>query len=103
MLITSALAAIVFAYPLLILVNIGIFWIALYGLTVLAMIIGGYDAGLAGGRRSATTLLSVSLAFSMVLILVVSLDRPQIELAKVNQAALLDLQRTMQRSMRTQQ
>ena len=81
----------------------GIFWIALYGLTVLAMIIGGYDAGLAGGRRSATTLLSVSLAFSMVLILVVSLDRPQIELAKVNQAALLDLQRTMQRSMRTQQ
>ena len=77
----------------------GIFWIALYGLTVLAMIIGGYDAGLAGGRRSATTLLSVSLAFSVVLILVVALDRPQIELLKVNQAALVDLQHAMQRSL----
>ena len=73
----------------------GIFWIAPCGLTILAMIIGGYDAGLNSGRRSVTTLMSMALAFSLVMLLIVALDCPQQRLSEVNQAALVDVQRAM--------
>jgi hypothetical protein len=75
-----------------------IFWVALYGLTVVAMVVGGYDSGLTGGRRSVTTVMSLALAFSVVLILVVALDRPGQQLSKVTQAALVDVQKQMRRS-----
>ena len=78
------------------------FWIVLYSLTALAMVIGGYDAGLIGRRRSITTLLAVSLAFSMVLLLVVALDRPLHPFAIVNQAALIDVQQDIHRSLRAE-
>lgn len=76
-----------------------IFWLVLYGLTILAMVAGGYDVGLVGGRRSITTLLVVTLAFSVVLYLVVALDRPRTQLKTISQAALIDLQQDIRRSM----
>lgn len=79
-----------------------IFWVALYSLTVLAMLAGGYDAGLIGRRRSITTLIAEALAFSVVLLLVVALDRPLHQLSIVSQAALLELQQDIQRSLRAQ-
>lgn len=79
-----------------------IFWGALYSLTVLAMLVGGYDAGLIGRRRSITTLIAVALAFSVVLLLIVALDRPLHQFSIVSQAALLDLQQDIQRSLRAQ-
>jgi len=80
-----------------------IFWIALFGLAILAMLVGGYDSGLAGGRRSATTIMSLALAFSLVMLLVIALDRPQQRLSTVNQAALMDVQRGIQRSLEPHQ
>ena len=69
-----------------------VFWFTLCGLAILSMVIGGYENGLSGGRRSITTRLVVSIAFSMVLILIVALERPFVELASVSQAALIDVQ-----------
>ena len=57
------------------------FWYSFYGLAVLAMIVAGYDAGLKGGRRSITTLMAPTLAFSTIPLLVIALDRP---LTRVN-------------------
>jgi hypothetical protein len=75
-----------------------IFWFALYGLTVIAMVVGGYDSGLNGGRRSFTALISLTLAFSVILALVVALDRPFGPISGVSQAAMVDIQQKIRRS-----
>jgi hypothetical protein len=75
-----------------------VFWLALYGLTVIAMVVGGYDSGLNGGRRSFTALISLTLAFSVVLALVVALDRPVGQISGVSQAAMVDIQQKIRRS-----
>ena len=61
----------------------------------------GYDAGLTGGRRSVTTFLAPALAFSVVLLLVIALDRPQEQFSRVNQAAMIDLQQSIHRAMQS--
>jgi hypothetical protein len=76
-----------------------IFWFALYGLTLIAMVVGGYDSGLNGGRRSFTALISLTLAFSVVLALVVAIDRPVGQITGVSQAAMVDIQQKIRRSM----
>jgi hypothetical protein len=78
-----------------------VFWFALYGLTVIAMVVGGYDSGLNGGRRSFTALISLTLAFSVVLALVVALDRPVGQISGVSQAAMVDIQQKIRRSMQS--
>ena len=78
-----------------------IFWLALYGLTVIAMVVGGYDSGLTGDRRSFTALMSLALAFSVVLSLIVGLDRPDEKISKISQAALVDVQQQIRRSMQS--
>ena len=70
-----------------------VFWTVLFVLVILSMTAGGYDAGLNGGRRSITSLI-VALAFSVVLMLVVMLDRPNYE---TNQYALIDLQQDIRK------
>jgi hypothetical protein len=79
-----------------------IFWAALYGLVILAMVEGGYDAGLSGGRRSVTSILAVVLSFSVILILLVALDRPRQRLSEIDQAALIDVQQDILRAMQSQ-
>ena len=66
-------------------------WMALYCMTVLAMAITGYRAGIAG-RRSMIVSLTMVLAFSAVIVLIADLDRPQEGFVKVSQQAMLDLQ-----------
>jgi hypothetical protein len=80
----------------------GIIWMVLYGLAILAMAMGGYDTGVSGSRRVIAVKLSVSLAFSAVLLLVVALDRPHQHLSSTTQAAMLDLREDMRRSMESQ-
>ena len=80
-----------------------IFWITLYGLTVFAMFAAGYDAALKGGRHAIKSVLMVAVAFSIVLTLVVTLDRPRQDLSPVTQAALIDLQNDIRHSMQLQQ
>jgi hypothetical protein len=69
-----------------------IFWVALFCLTILTMTVGGYDSAINGGRRSITALLTVSLAFTVVLLLVIALDRPD---HTVKQYALIELQKEL--------
>lgn len=66
----------------------GLVWGVLVGLALLAHAMGGYATGLSGSRRPVPITLSAALAFSVVLVLVVSLDRPFHHLSDVTQAAI---------------
>jgi hypothetical protein len=66
------------------------------------MAMGGYATGLTGSRRFVTITLSAAMAFSVVLSLVVSLDRPQQHLSRTTLPAMLDLQESIRGSMDTQ-
>ena len=70
-------------------------WGGLFALTVGGMASMGYQAGLSATRRSPAMLLLV-LAFAGVLLLIADLDRGQEGFLRVSQAAMTDLQRTMQ-------
>jgi ABC-type multidrug transport system fused ATPase/permease subunit len=74
----------------------GTIWIALYCVTVLAMAITGYRTGVAG-RRSMVATLTLVLAFSVVIVLIADLDRPQEGFLKVSQQAMIDLQTRLHR------
>lgn len=64
-------------------------WLALYGLTVLAMMSMGYHTGVVASRRSMSTLI-LAAAFAVVIILIATLDRPG-GLIRVSQQPLTDL------------
>ncbi len=66
----------------------GLVWGVLIGLALLAHAMGGYATGLSGSRRLVPITLSTALAFSVVLVLIVSLDRPFHHLSDVTQAAI---------------
>jgi hypothetical protein len=72
-----------------------IFWMVLFSLTVLTMLVGGYDSAMNDSRRSITVSLSVSLAFALTLLLVIALDRPS---HNVTQGALIDLQQDLRKN-----
>lgn len=76
---------------------VGVIWIVLFGLAVLAMAMGGYATALPGGTHLLGITLPAALAFSVVFLLVVALDRPHDHLAKVTQAVMLDQQESMRR------
>ena len=69
----------------------GVIWAVLMGLVVLAMAMGGFATGLSDSPRLVIVTLSAALAFSVVLMLAVSLDRPYHHLSDVTRAALTDL------------
>lgn len=69
-------------------------WVALYIVTWLAMTLIGYQTGIAGVKRLLVPVFLI-LAFSVVILLIADLDRPQKGLLRVGQEALLDLQRVM--------
>jgi hypothetical protein len=77
-----------------------ILWVSLLGLTILAMVIGGYDIGLTGGKRSVTATLSFSLAFPLIVALIVALDRPGNLISTVTQNALIDTQLLIERTLK---
>ena len=71
-------------------------------LAIVAMAIGGYDTGLSGSRRFIAITLSAALAFSVVLALVIVLERPHQHLYVISQAPMIDLQEDIRRSMQSQ-
>ena len=77
-----------------------IFWITLFGLTILAMMVSGYNSGVSGGRRSFTTTLGVTLAFTAVLLLIVALERPGQVI--VSQDVLIKQQQTFNNALQSQ-
>ena len=77
-----------------------IFWITLFGLTMLAMMVSGYNSGVSGGLRALTATLGVTLAFSAVVLLIIALERPgQIT---VSQDVFIKLQQNFNKAMQTQ-
>ena len=72
----------------------GIIWIVLYLLLILAMLMLGYQSGLAKSRRS-IAVLALVIGFSSVFYLIADLDRPGQGLLQTNQETMTDLRRTM--------
>lgn len=72
----------------------GSIWIGLVAITFLAMTTLGIQVGL-NGKRRLVAMVPMSMAFAMLVTLVVDLDRPQSGLITVSQEAMLDLQETM--------
>lgn len=72
-------------------------WIALFSLTLLGMMSIGYQAGLSGTQRSPEMLI-MTLSFTLVLYLIVDLDRGQEGFLKVSQQAMIDVLNTMESS-----
>jgi hypothetical protein len=69
-------------------------WAVLYSVTLLSLGAMGYNAGLAGARRSRAIFILV-LTVSTVLLLIADLDRPQEGLVKASQQSLADLRGLM--------
>jgi hypothetical protein len=70
-------------------------WLSLWSLTLIGMMSIGYQAGLSGAGYSPAMHVA-SLAFAVVLLLVVDLDRGQEGMLKVSQQAMIDLLESMQ-------
>jgi hypothetical protein len=77
-----------------------IFWGTLFGLTMLAMMVSGYNSGVSGGRRSHTATLGVTLAFSAVLLLIIALERPGLII--VSQDLMVELQKGINNPLKSQ-
>lgn len=69
-------------------------WLVLYALVILGMIGVGYQTAIAGSRRSWAALI-LALSFSLVIVLIALLDRPQSRYLAVSQQPLADLQASM--------
>jgi hypothetical protein len=69
-------------------------WMTLWILTLIGMVSIGYQAGLSGTSRSPEMLI-LALAFGIVLLLIVDLDRGQEGFLKVSQQSLIDVLKTM--------
>lgn len=69
-------------------------WGALYSVALLAMATMGYQEGLSGTRRSIASL-AVVIIFSIVMFLIVDLDRPLEGQLRTSQQSLIDLQQSM--------
>ena len=71
-----------------------VIWITLYIMALLSMIVMGYQAGLTGARSSIATW-SLAVTFSVVMALVMDLDRPNQSLFSLNQQLMVDLHSKM--------
>ena len=69
-------------------------WAGLYFIIILATGAVGYHEGLAGARRS-LAVFALVLAFSVVMLLIVDLDRPMEGTLKVSQQAMIELRSSM--------
>jgi hypothetical protein len=72
-----------------------VLWAGLFGLSMLGMAAVGYQAALSATRRS-PAMLSLVVAFSVVLLLIADLDRGQEGLLRISQQSMLDLQKSLQ-------
>lgn len=75
----------------------GVIWIGLVGLSMLGMWSVGYQAGLSMTRRS-PAMLALLIGFVFVTYLIADLDRGSEGLLRVGQAAMTDLQKSLDRS-----
>lgn len=72
----------------------GEFWLMLYLVAMLSLAAMGYHGGVAGPTRS-PVMVAVTIAFSVVILLIVDLDRPGEGWINVSQDAMLDLREVL--------
>lgn len=72
----------------------GPIWAALYAVAMLSLAAMGYHGGVCGTTRSLATL-AVAITFSLVIWLVVDLDRPAEGTIRIDQQVMIDLQNSM--------
>lgn len=77
-----------------------VIWVVLYALVILGMFGVGYQTGITGSQRTWATVV-LALAFSLVLALVVEMDRPNSSFINVSQQPLEDLQVWMDHGLET--
>ena len=71
----------------------GTYWVILYVVALLALAAVGYHCGVAGRNRT-PVMLAVAIAFSVVITVIVDLDRPRQGFINVSQEPMLDLRST---------
>ena len=71
-----------------------IIWLTLFLMSLLSMVVMGYQAGLTGSRSSLATW-TLAITFSAVMTLITDLDRPNMTLFKMNQDLLVELENRM--------
>jgi hypothetical protein len=71
-----------------------VIWVTLILMSVLAMLVTGYQAGLAGSH-SRLAIWSLAIIFAAVMALVIDLDRPRMSLFQMNQQQMFELQQQM--------
>ncbi len=79
-----------------------VIWITLFVMALLSMMIMGYQAGLTGARSGIATW-TLAVTFSVVMALVMDLDRPNQRLFSMNQQMMVELHNRMQADTRVQQ
>jgi hypothetical protein len=76
-------------------------WVMLYSLILLGMFGVGYQVSVSGSSRKSYTTPVMILVFSLMILLIASLDRPNNRVIPVSQKPLLDLQVWMDKSVLT--
>lgn len=71
-----------------------IIWLTLFAMSLLSMVVMGYQAGLTGTRSSLATW-TLAITFSAVMTLITDLDRPNMTLFKMNQGLMVELENRM--------
>ena len=72
-----------------------IIWITLFLMSLLSMVIMGYQAGLTGTRSSLATW-TLAITFSAVMTLITDLDRPNMTLFQLNQELMVEMHNRME-------
>lgn len=72
----------------------GIIWVALYLVSILAMGVMGYHAGVTGSNRT-PAIFAMALTYSIVIGLIADLDRPHVGLLTVSQQETVDVRDMM--------
>ena len=75
-----------------------VIWLALYTISILAMVATGFQPGLAGSRRTMASIF-LALTFSCILLLIAVLDRPEYGKNIISQQVFVDLQMEMKKSL----
>jgi hypothetical protein len=72
-----------------------VIWFTLFLMSLLSMIVMGYQAGLTGTRSSLATW-TLAITFSAVMTLITDLDRPNMTLFQMNQSLMVELENRME-------
>jgi len=80
----------------------GTVWLMLYGLAAIGLAMAGYESGFSSRQRAMAVTFFTAAAFSLVIMLVITLDRPHHQLSTSLRAPMIDLQQSIEKSLQSQ-